>query len=55
MIKKLLKFEVFELLSIWCDNKNLLIFCYIEGEEEYLVSILEEGNVMFKFNIVEID
>jgi hypothetical protein len=40
---------------MWRDAKNPLVFCHLEGEEEYLANTTEEGNEMSKFNKAEID
>ncbi|XP_062578568.1 helicase with zinc finger domain 2-like [Saccostrea cucullata] len=49
------KWEVLQPLNMWRNPKNPLVFCHIEGEEEYLANTTEEGNEMSKFNTAEID
>ncbi|XP_056009192.1 helicase with zinc finger domain 2-like isoform X3 [Ostrea edulis] len=49
------KWETLQPLQMWRDPKNPLVFCHIEGEEEYLANTTEEGNEMSKFNKAEID
>lgn len=50
-----LKWMINMFLSLWINFKYLYVFCYIEGEEEYLVYIMEEGNEMFRYNFKEIE
>ncbi|XP_062578545.1 helicase with zinc finger domain 2-like [Saccostrea cucullata] len=49
------KWEMLQPLGMWHNPKNPLIFCHIEGEEEYLANATEEGNEMPRFNKAEID
>ncbi|XP_061196372.1 helicase with zinc finger domain 2-like [Saccostrea echinata] len=53
--KDLEKWKMQQPLSLWRDPKNPLVFCHIEGQEEYLSNTTEEGNEMSKFNNAEID
>lgn len=50
-----LKWMIKMFLGLWINFKYFYVFCYIEGEEEYLVYIMEEGNEMFRYNFKEVE
>lgn len=50
-----LKWMIKMFLGLWVNFKYFYVFCYIEGEEEYLVYIMEEGNEMFRYNFKEVE
>ncbi|XP_062566529.1 helicase with zinc finger domain 2-like [Saccostrea cucullata] len=49
------KWKMLQPLSLWRDSENPLVFCHMEGQEDYLSNMSEEGNEMSKFNDAEID